>query len=236
MRLMFNALVAMVLAVVLTGCGNGPASSSSPRAEAPTIALPTATATTPPTAAPEPILIPTATPTAAPEPPTAVPTQPIGPTVNDTANLRSGPGTDFDIVSSVVAGTPLFILGQTAAGDWYQLSDNVWIAAALVTGAPSGLAVVDLPSPEPLPTEAPATPVPTVTEPTSSAFTCIGGCAVAPDPTCNIKGNVNSKGEQIYHTTESPWYDRTDIKPEEGDRWFCTTQEAEAAGFRAPKN
>lgn len=46
---------------------------------------------------------------------------------------------------------------------------------------------------------------------------------------CVIKGNINSKGEKIYHTPDSPSYKIT--KPE---MWFCTEQEAEAAGFRAP--
>ncbi|CAM4253820.1 thermonuclease family protein [Paenibacillus tarimensis] len=45
-----------------------------------------------------------------------------------------------------------------------------------------------------------------------------------------IKGNINSKGEKIYHLPGSSHYDRT--KPE---KWFCTEEEAAAAGFRAPK-
>lgn len=48
--------------------------------------------------------------------------------------------------------------------------------------------------------------------------------------TCTIKGNINSKGEKIYHTTASRWYERTD--PEE---WFCSEEEAIEAGFRAPR-
>lgn len=67
---------------------------------------------------------------------------------------------------------------------------------------------------------------------TENPFQCVGGCATAPDPSCNLKGNVNSSGEKIYHTPGGSFYDRTDIKPEEGDRWFCTAAEAEAAGFR----
>ncbi|GGA52815.1 hypothetical protein GCM10007416_27380 [Kroppenstedtia guangzhouensis] len=46
-----------------------------------------------------------------------------------------------------------------------------------------------------------------------------------------IKGNINRKGEKIYHTRMSPQYDET--KPE---RWFCTEQEAKEAGYRAPAN
>lgn len=47
---------------------------------------------------------------------------------------------------------------------------------------------------------------------------------------CNIKGNIGSKGQKIYHTPNSPSYKQT--KPE---KWFCTKEEAEAAGFRAPR-
>lgn len=66
-----------------------------------------------------------------------------------------------------------------------------------------------------------------------NAFTCIGGCAEPPDLSCAIKGNVNSEGERIYHLPGGSFYNRTDIKPEEGDAWFCTAAEARAAGFRA---
>lgn len=46
---------------------------------------------------------------------------------------------------------------------------------------------------------------------------------------CDIKGNINSKGEKIYHTPESPYYERT-----KQEQWFCSEEEAEQAGFRAP--
>lgn len=55
------------------------------------------------------------------------------------------------------------------------------------------------------------------------------GHADVPANGCHIKGNINSKGEKIYHTPESRYYEQT--KPEQ---WFCTEQEAEEAGFRAP--
>lgn len=47
---------------------------------------------------------------------------------------------------------------------------------------------------------------------------------------CNIKGNINSKGEKIYHTPESPYYNKT-----KQEQWFCNESEAERAGFRAPQ-
>ena len=53
---------------------------------------------------------------------------------------------------------------------------------------------------------------------------------------CTIKGNVNSKGEKIYHCPGWRDYDNTDVVPSNGDRWFCSESEAQAAGFRKPTN
>lgn len=52
---------------------------------------------------------------------------------------------------------------------------------------------------------------------------------------CVIKGNINSKGIRIYHTPSSPWYSRTKVSPAKGERWFCSEEEARAAGWRAPR-
>ena len=49
---------------------------------------------------------------------------------------------------------------------------------------------------------------------------------------CPIKGNINAKGERIYHTPGGEWYDRTRIDPAKGERWFCTEAEARDAGWR----
>jgi endonuclease YncB( thermonuclease family) len=52
---------------------------------------------------------------------------------------------------------------------------------------------------------------------------------------CPIKGNINARGEKIYHPPWSPWYTRTRISPEKGERWFCAEGEAIAAGWRPPE-
>jgi endonuclease YncB( thermonuclease family) len=52
---------------------------------------------------------------------------------------------------------------------------------------------------------------------------------------CPIKGNVNRKGERIYHAPWSPWYERTGVNEAAGERWFCSEAEATAAGWRAPR-
>lgn len=47
---------------------------------------------------------------------------------------------------------------------------------------------------------------------------------------CNIKGNINSNNERIYHLPDGQYYDR--VIPE---MWFCSPEEAEEAGFRRSK-
>lgn len=56
----------------------------------------------------------------------------------------------------------------------------------------------------------------------------------APDDECPIKGNINSKGVKIYHAPWSRSYNRTKINTAKGERWFCSEDEALAAGWRAP--
>ena len=51
---------------------------------------------------------------------------------------------------------------------------------------------------------------------------------------CPIKGNISKSG-MIYHTPWSPFYTRTKINTAKGERWFCSEDEAKAAGWRAPR-
>jgi hypothetical protein len=54
----------------------------------------------------------------------------------------------------------------------------------------------------------------------------------APSPECVIKGNVNRKGERIYHLPGQLNYAHVNIEKGLGESWFCTKVEAEAAGWR----
>lgn len=56
--------------------------------------------------------------------------------------------------------------------------------------------------------------------------------AASPRAGCPIKGNINRKGERIFHTPWSPHYERTRIDESAGERWFCDEAEAQAAGWR----
>jgi endonuclease YncB( thermonuclease family) len=52
---------------------------------------------------------------------------------------------------------------------------------------------------------------------------------------CLIKGNISSSGGRIYHMPGQRYYDKTQIDASKGERWFCTEQEALAAGWRKAK-
>jgi hypothetical protein len=49
---------------------------------------------------------------------------------------------------------------------------------------------------------------------------------------CHIKGNVSTKGERIYHVPGQKYYDDTVIQSSHGERWFCSEEDARAAGWR----
>lgn len=90
-------------------------------------------------------------------------------------------------------------------------------------------------NPPSAPTVAAATPRP------SSATT--PAPFVAPKPStpqttsgaCDIKGNINSEGEKIYHVPGQRHYAKTKISAAKGERWFCSEQEAQHAGWRRSK-
>lgn len=196
----------------------------------------------------------TALPTDTPLPPMATPpptvteSAPSGPMANTEANVREGPGTAYAVVTVAQPGQSMVVTGKDSSGEWLQLASGYWIAASLVDNAPADLPiaapVAQPPGSNPTSAAQEVVTAPTLdvaqrfepAAPAANPFRCEGGCAVAPDPSCAIKGNVNSKGERIYHTPSSNSYNNTDVKPEEGDRWFCTEAEAQAAGFRAPRN
>ena len=164
-------------------------------------------------------------------------------------HLSSGPRVVVAAVNNPPPPQNLWPLTPVAQSDPYVESIQTATQAAMaveptpIPVQPTATPVpVDIVQPEmltatPIPVvETPTATPPSVNQSTGQPFVCTGGCAVAPDPSCNIKGNVNSSGERIYHTTDSQYYERTDVKPEEGDTWFCTVLEAENAGFRAPQN
>lgn len=71
----------------------------------------------------------------------------------------------------------------------------------------------------------------------AAVFLLSGGYTLVPrefyDPACNIKGNVSyNSGERIYHIPGQRDYADTRINSEFGERWFCSEDDARAAGWR----
>lgn len=60
---------------------------------------------------------------------------------------------------------------------------------------------------------------------------CPNGC-ITHLSSCNIKGNITSQDDYIYHLPSSPDYQEVKIQPEKGERWFCTLEEAIYNGWR----
>lgn len=54
--------------------------------------------------------------------------------------------------------------------------------------------------------------------------------------TCDIKGNINRDDEKIYHVKGCGSYNRTEINISNGERWFCSEEEAVSAGWRKAGN
>jgi endonuclease YncB( thermonuclease family) len=147
------------------------------------------------------------------------------------AELRQGPGSDYKVSSRIPPNTPLTLFGRSPNNRWLQVRlpnrDGGWVSnnaleanvpiASIPLGEVDGVQLIG------------ATPTPGKS---NSGKKCPEGCLVPPEPVCNIKGNVNSTGEKIYHLPGTSLYTRTNINTDEGDRWFCTGKEAEGAGFR----
>ena len=71
-------------------------------------------------------------------PPSETPPTPPSPqlvAVNADANLRSGPGIEYDRVDGVNFGEEVSIVGISADGEWYLLESGVWLFAALAVEA-----------------------------------------------------------------------------------------------------
>ncbi len=53
-----------------------------------------------------------------------------------------------------------------------------------------------------------------------------------PSTDCNIKGNISRSGTRIAHLPGQHYYQATQINTKQGERWFCSLEQAQAAGWR----
>ena len=135
-------------------------------------------------------------------------------------NIRSGPGTQYDPVGYLNGGDCVRIQGRSADGNWVEIDDG-WVSTKYLdissnfTGLPSSPSIASPPPP-----------------PAQVKTGCPNGCANPPTG-CNIKGNISfNTDEKIYHVPGQEYYEETIIRPEYGERWFCTEAEAKANGWR----
>lgn len=49
---------------------------------------------------------------------------------------------------------------------------------------------------------------------------------------CQIKGDITMEGDRLYHAPGGRLYKWIWISESRGERWFCSAEEAEAAGWR----
>lgn len=124
----------LVGTILLAGAGCADLSEALPASPSPVPTLVRLPSVTPVPPSPTP----SATPTATPVVPTATP-EPLFGTVLNAANVRAGPGTDFEIVAVVDAGDQVQLSGQT--DEWYQVmtENNVdgWIFGQILQVDPA---------------------------------------------------------------------------------------------------
>ena len=187
-------LLLLGMALFLGGCSLLPGAkpdatpTSEPRAVVPTwtpTPIPLVTDTpVPPTNTPVP-----PTPVPAPAEPTPVPTDTPAPKAsltitNQTANVRSGPGTEYPVIGAVNQGMQFDVIGKNAAGDWFLFccvnGEMGWMFNQLATVENTELVAVASDIPAAPPTAAPApvqptnTPVPAAAPPPAAADPCAG--------------------------------------------------------------
>lgn len=61
----------------------------------------------------------------------------------------------------------------------------------------------------------------------------VSGVARIGNQKCAIKGNISAKGDRIFHSPGQRDYGKIRITESRGERWFCSAEEALAAGWRA---
>lgn len=168
-----------------------------PQAEAPTVMpsptvtpLPAVVAAAPPVTATMPIsaatIVTPLTDTVSLTPTVALAAEPRLTVSAVIVNIRSGPGTEFDLIGSADQGQSFPIVAKSPAGDWWQIccinEQPGWIFGELATveNVETVVVAADLPTPPPIaaapPTETPAGDAPAATAPAEAP-------AAAPAPT-----------------------------------------------------
>lgn len=146
--------------------------------------------------------------------PAVTPAVAITGTIAITANLRVGPDTTFDAVSTATAGQSVTVVAQNADATWYLLNNGLWIAASLVgnvQGQPPlateelvtalrAQAVLTPTTPitatTPVTTTAPTTPTTTATN-TATTTTTGSSLILVPTPTAATQSSQPAQAPRV---------------------------------------
>jgi len=60
----------------------------------------------------------------------------------------------------------------------------------------------------------------------------LAGPTDGPAEICDVKGIISKKGERLYYVPTDKNYDAIEVRPDQGERMFCSDDEAELAGWR----
>ncbi len=128
-------------------------------------------------------------------PPEQAPTSTAAPATltitSDLVNLRSGPGTEYDLVGTAATGETFTVIAKNAAGDWWQVccvaGQNGWVfgeLAAVQNAEAVAVAAEPAAAPAPATEAASAAPVDAATEvaPVEASATEVAATAVAAEP------------------------------------------------------
>lgn len=162
------------------------------------------------------------TPTPEPATPTPQPASP-GVVVNSNMNVRSGPGTNFNVVGQANQGTRYNVTGRNNDASWYQIDFNGqsgWVFANLVTAEAVETVAVAANIPAPPPTNTPPppptnTPVPPPTAPPAPRYefnvAVVGRCDRQPAGTW-FEGKTYKNGQPtsgynvvFSYAPDGPW-------------------------------
>lgn len=134
-------------------------------------------------------------------------------TVTRSANLRARPGTTYPVVGAARPGQRVTIVERNAAGDWYRLTNDQWIAAFLINVTnppPAATRNVSMPQPA-----AASTPLAVATRGTANRS---ANLRAGPGTTYAIVGTVRS-GQSlnlIGRNADGAWVQI------EGGAWIAT--------------
>lgn len=170
-------------------------------------------------------------PSADPAPPSAAPSTPVttgtpATVVNASSGLqvRSGPGTSYEVVDSLVNGDPINVIAPADNG-WYNISysggTNIVKTGYIMGDYISTIAGVTTTAPAPS-TPAPSTPAPVISQAPSNGNPTVGrsgiivnadgGLNVRPDPSTSnpaIATLVNGNPVQVVADAGNGWYQIT---------------------------